>query len=46
MPKKGGTEKAKKAAPALSEAEEVARKLKIKRIKEIAEQHYAEAQVL
>jgi hypothetical protein len=46
MPKKGGTDKAKKAAPALSEADEAARKLKIKRIKEIAEQSFSEAQVV
>ena len=46
MPKKGGTDKAKKAAPALSEADEAARKIKIIRIKEITEQSFAESQAV
>jgi hypothetical protein len=46
MPKKEAPDKSKKAAAPVSEAEEAARKVKIKRIKEITEQSFNEAQVL
>jgi hypothetical protein len=38
-------DKSKKAAPALSEADEAVRKLRVKRIREITEQCFNEAQV-